>query len=303
MRNRFIILLIALLNFFGSAAYAGAGSGAQQPPRGTLYRVTGEGHTTYLFGTIHVGRPEFYPLEARASKAIADASVIAMELDMRDTSGLQQAAMTHGIFANGDTLDQHISKAVLTRLQDALGKLGMPYAIISHMKAWMAANTIVVLQLEKQGYHADLATENYLTKAAEDAHKTIVGLETADFQLGLFDSMTEKQQEQYLVDNLDEMDSGEADKKTKELLDAWANADEKTFADLLKEAESDQTEAGKFFMDELIGKRNPEMANKVAQMLKDDKSSFVAVGLLHLVGANGVPQLLAKRGYEVKRIY
>jgi uncharacterized protein YbaP (TraB family) len=188
-------------------------------------------------------------------------------------------------------------------LQKTLDTLGLPMLAVSPMKAWMVANEVIVLQLEKQGYHTDLATEMYLLSTADKQHKAVIGLETAEFQLSLFDGLTEKQQEQYLNDNLDDLQSGEEDKKTKELIDAWASADEKAFVDLLAEARKDQTESGQFFMRELIDKRNPAMAEKVEKLLKEDKSSFVAVGLLHLVGDNGLPQLLAKRGYQVTRIY
>jgi uncharacterized protein YbaP (TraB family) len=304
MHNRFIILLIALFSLFASAAQADESAAkASNTPHGTLYRVSGQGHTAYLFGTIHVGRPDFFPLEARAEKALADSSVLAMEIDMRDKTSLMQAGLKYGMFANGDTLDKHVSQETLQHLQKTLDTLGLPMLAVSPMKAWMVANEVIVLQLEKQGYHTDLATEMYLLSTADKQHKAVIGLETAEFQLSLFDGLTEKQQEQYLNDNLDDLQSGEEDKKTKELIDAWASADEKAFVDLLAEARKDQTESGQFFMRELIDKRNPAMAEKVEKLLKEDKSSFVAVGLLHLVGDNGLPQLLAKRGYQVTRIY
>jgi len=45
------------------------------------------------------------------------------------------------------------------------------------------------------------------------------------------------------------------------------------------------------------------MSERIEHMLKDGKVSFVGVGLLHLLGANGLPQLLSQRGYQVERIY
>lgn len=274
-----------------------------RPQRGTLYRVRYHDHTTYLFGTIHVGRIEFFPLEPQATQALADASTLALEIDLLDTAALQQAAIKYGVYADGDTLDKHISAATLDRLQKALDQAGLSYTMVSHMKAWMAGNALLIAVLEHQGYDTNLATDSYLSAAASRQHKNIIGLETADFQLSLFDGMTEKQQEQYLNDNLDDIASGAMREKTQELIDAWAKADEKVFKELLIEAEYDQTTSGKFFLQELLNKRNPEMANKVEKMLKDEKSTFVAIGLMHLIGANGVPQLLAKRGYEVTKLY
>ena len=92
-------------------------------------------------------------------------------------------------------------------------------------------------------------------------------------------------------------------KNTQELVDAWASADEKAFKHMLAQAQSDHTTSGKFFLQVLLDKRNPAMAGKIETMLKEENVSFVGIGLLHLVGANGVPQILSKHGYEVTRLY
>jgi uncharacterized protein YbaP (TraB family) len=45
------------------------------------------------------------------------------------------------------------------------------------------------------------------------------------------------------------------------------------------------------------------MAKKIAGLLNVPGASFVAVGLLHLVGARGVPNLLMQKGYVVEKLY
>ena len=62
------------------------------PRRGALYRVRQRGQTAYLFGTIHVGQQGFFPLEAEVRAALAAASKLVMELDVRE-SGLFQTAL------------------------------------------------------------------------------------------------------------------------------------------------------------------------------------------------------------------
>jgi hypothetical protein len=49
--------------------------------------------------------------------------------------------------------------------------------------------------------------------------------------------------------------------------------------------------------------RNPNMAKQIETLLKNDKTSFVAVGALHLLGNKGVPALLQQRGYPVQKLY
>ncbi|HEY8025839.1 MAG TPA: TraB/GumN family protein [Burkholderiaceae bacterium] len=317
MRKQFILWMILLLTallpsefVLADDASAVAQSPSQwqsnagtNPPRGTLYQVRHQGHTSYLFGTIHVGKAEFFPLEPLATQGLADANVVAIEVDMRDTAALQNAMLKYGMYANSDTVEKHLSAASLQRLKAALGNLGLPYDGISHFKAWMIANLITIASVEKQGYHTTQSSESFLLDTAKAQGKGVAGLESAAFQLSLFDKLTEKQQEGYLIESLNDLESGDTAKKTQDLLDAWSRADETAFDGLLQEAKDDKTVSGQFVYREILTKRNPMMASKIATLMKENKSSFVGVGLLHLIGPGGVPQLLKKKGYEVTRLY
>ena len=314
MRYKFIFLFITLLGWLALPARADS-TGAQQvapgikpanatiPQRGTLFRVQYQNHTCYLFGTVHIGQADFYPLEPQVMQAFASADRFTLEVDMRDTASLQSAARKYGVYAAADGLDKHLSPAALAQLKAYISHAGISFDSIVRMKPWMAANFLLLTMLEGQGYHSDLGTETYLLNAAVSQHKAIAEMETADSQLSLFAALTEKQQEQYLIDNLDELQSGEAIRKARELVNAWGSSDQKALDGLLREAQQDKTMSGKFFIKVLLNQRNPEMAAKVATLLKQDQVSFVGVGLLHLLGNNGVPSLLARRGYQVTRLY
>ncbi len=309
MRKQFVLLLILLLTALVPADFAYADNASAPPataspgPQGALYRVQSQGHTAYLFGTIHVGRAEFFPLEPQVTQAFMKAEVLAVEFDVSDTATVQQAAFKYALYPNFGSIDKHVSPKTLERLKKALATLGLPYEGMSHMKPWMVANVMLIASLEKQGYPAHLATDSYFINAAKEQSKSIVGLESADFQLGLFDKLPAKEQEAYLDDCLSDLESGTVAKKNQELLDAWEHADEKAYDDLLSEARTDKSVSGRFFYRELLMARNPAMADKIAQLIKDHEHSFVGIGLLHLVGKEGVPQLLQKKGFEVERVY
>jgi len=313
MPKRLILSLILLLTTLLSPQFAPAEDGSSlaapqsaataNPPRGTLYQVRYHGQTSYLFGTIHVGRAEFFPLEPRATQGLANADVLAIEVDMRDATALQNALFKYSVYPNSDTVDKHVSPTALKRMKGALENIGLPYDGIAHFKAWMIANLITIASVEKQGYHTGQSSESFLLDTAKTQGKTVVGLESAAFQLSLFDKLTEKQQESYLLESLDDLESGDTAKKTQDLLDAWSKADEQAFDGLLKEARDDKTVNGKFVYRELLAKRNPAMADRIAALVKENKSVFVGIGLLHLIGSDGVPQLLKNKGYEVTRLY
>jgi uncharacterized protein YbaP (TraB family) len=282
---------------------AAALQNAAIPARGTLYRVRHQGNTSYLFGTIHVGKPSFYPLEARATQAFADAGKLAVEFDIRNTTAVMASLNKYGMYGPDDSIEKHLSADSLAQLRQAMDKLGLPLAQMARMKPWMLANLLLILDMEKSGLSATQGTDLFLLSQASAQAKPVEELETADYQLSLFDAMSPQEQELYLRDVLKELASGEARKKLNRLMAAWNKADGAAFDAILREEAADKSLSSQFMVKTLLGRRNVEMAAKVVDLLQREKTSFVAVGLLHLVGAEGVPGLLRKRGFEVEKIY
>ncbi|MDB5761144.1 MAG: TraB/GumN family protein [Herminiimonas sp.] len=313
MRSRIIFLLIGLSGLFASFAHAAdsmpvvAAATRQQsesiPHRGTLYRVRHQGNTTYLFGTIHVGKPAFFPLEAQVMQAFAEATKLVVELDIGNAGPFLSAVNKYGIYAAGDTIEKHLSRDSMVRLRQALQRLGIRFEQVARMKPWMVANFLIGVDLERNGFAQKQGTEFFLLALAKAQAKTVEELETADYQLSLFDGMTQAQQEQYLRENLAEIDDGKMLMKATRLMNAWGDADGGAFDEMLREAFDEKTASSEFILHMLLEKRNPEMAGKIETLLNNDKATFVAVGLLHLIGENGIPRLLQRRGYDVQKLY
>src|SRR5690606_192278 len=82
------------------------------PLRGTLYRVDHENRTAWLFGTVHVGQPAFYPLEPQVMQALHQADVLVVETDIRDLAALQRAIALHALYPDADaTIARHLPSA------------------------------------------------------------------------------------------------------------------------------------------------------------------------------------------------
>lgn len=271
------------------------------PRRGALYRVRQRGQTAYLFGTIHVGQQDFFPLEAEVRAALAAASKLVMELDVRESGLFQSALEQHARYRPGDGIANHLDAASLARLERALRAAGIGLESVAHYKPWLLANLLVGRELERHGFQSGHGVEAYLLAAAPD--KTVLGLESADYQLSLFDAMNDGQQERYLLENLAELESGDALRKSRGLIDAWSSADSAKIEAMLLELTSGDSVSSDFMLRTLLGRRNPQMAATIEHIIQDDKIAFVGVGLLHLVGAGGVPQLLMQRGYQVEQLY
>ncbi|MFJ7567313.1 TraB/GumN family protein [Herminiimonas sp. NPDC097707] len=310
MRRYVVFIFTVLLSPYTASAHAdktAATSASVQkytiPQRGTLYRATHGGNVSYLFGTIHVGQTAFYPLEPQVTRALSDAKKLVIEVDIRDTEAMRLAILRHGIYPDGQTVNRHLSADGSAQLRQALQRAGIPFESIARMKPWMITNLLLIQEMARHGFPTEQGIEKYFISIAQEQNKPIQELETADYQLSLFDSMTDAEQEEYLKENLAELANGEAMKKALALIAAWQNADARGLENSLLEMQKGATASDRFLQQVLLDQRNPNMANKVEALLKTDKMSFVAVGALHLLGDKGVPSLLQKRGYEVKRIY
>jgi uncharacterized protein YbaP (TraB family) len=128
---------------------------------------------------------------------------------------------------------------------------------------------------------------------AQADEKPIIGLETMDEQLRIFASLSEQQQRDYMRSTLDEVDS-EAD-ETEQLVHAWQHGDTAKLEQLLREATHDSPELFR----KLTVDRNRRWLPKITQMLNDDSNYLIVVGALHLIGHDGLVDLLQHNGYTL----
>ncbi|MGZ5779887.1 MAG: TraB/GumN family protein [Burkholderiaceae bacterium] len=308
MKNKISLIVIALLVLLAPFSYAKNSSVPSVSAlgvshHGTLYRVSHKGNTSYLFGTIHVGKPEFYPLGTEVMQAFSKASKVAFELDSQNIAAIQASLQKYGMYGMDDSLKNHLSPNTLAQLKQALGKANLPLENVMQMKPWVVADILMEFELQQSGYVREHGVEEFLLTAARQQKKQVIELESADFQLSLFNSLSEQDQAKFLEEVLDEIKDGKARKETDDLADAWSKANAKELTRLMNETLSEKTVSAGFTQHVLLDQRNPGMATRIEGLLKHDKVTFVGVGLLHLIGDKGVPALLRQRGYAVERVY
>ncbi len=280
-------------------------SAAASVPRrqGALFKVSRQGQTSYLFGTIHVGAKSFYPLAPAVSNALADANHLVLELDTRSNDAFQRALTAHASYQPGEHIRQHVSPATLARLTAALHAVGIQLSSVSHLKPWLIANLLMGLELERSGFQRNDGNESFLLAQAQ-ARGTAVGeLESADYQLALYNTLSGADSERYLQESLNDLENGTSFRKAKATIDAWSSGDHAALDALVPDAVQGGTVTSEFTRLKLLGKRNPEMAAGIMRIMNEGKKAFVGVGVLHLLGDDSVPRLLAQQGYQVERMY
>lgn len=299
MRRQFAHLFTGLLLLF-TATLASA---AETRERGALFRAEANGNTMYLYGTIHVGTPGFFPLEPRIEAALANASVLALEVDTeRDMEGAMRAMQQYGMLAPGSTTYSAMKPEARERLARALKRVHMNESALV-FKPWMVATLLAVGEFGLHGFRPDLAVDSYLARSARARNVKIEELESVGAQLALFDRLSPADQQKMLEETVEAVENGKQDKEVRLMMAAWENSDDAGLDRVLTMLEQEDTRSARFFRDVLLNERNAGMADKLAALLKREKSSVAAVGVLHLLGKRGVPELLRAKGIKVERVY
>ncbi len=188
----------------------------------------------YLFGTIHVGKPEFYPLGRQVNLALADSQRLYLEVNLTDASTVNADSAAAAMYGDGVTLDQKLPAALMEKVSAKLARYRFPREVALKMKPWMLGHTLLLLEAKRRGYDPELASEFYLLDYAWAAHKEVLGLETLSEQLAIFGSMSQAQQQAFLEQTLSELEDGRFEDRLKAMSDAWSNADARALEDELQ---------------------------------------------------------------------
>ena len=268
---------------------------AQQPGSHFLWKVEGDGGSAYLLGSLHVLTADFYPLSATINRAFAESKTLVEEVDIDETNDpmVMMAALAKAMLANGQTLDQVVAPGTFAEVTRRAEKAGLPMMAIQRMKPWLVAITLMAPTLQAAGFKPELGIDRHFFDRAKDSGMKRQALETMAYQLDRFDSLSPKLQEELLKTTMEDLDKEVAG--VKELAQAWTFGNvaemEKLTLLTMKEAPA--------LYESLLVERNRNWVPHVEKCLKEKAGCFMVVGAAHLVGPDGLPALLLKKGYKV----
>jgi uncharacterized protein len=268
----------------------------QKPGRNFLWKVEGPGGSSaFLLGSLHVLTADFYPLSAAINKAFAESKTLVEEVDIDETNDpmLMMAALSKAMLSDGRTLDQIIAPEVYAEVKKRAEQAGLPMMALQRMKPWLVAITLMTPTLQAAGFKPELGVDRHFFDRAKDSGMKRQALETMAYQLDRFDSLSPTLQEDLLRTTMEDLDKEVSG--VKDMAQAWSfgnvAAMEKMTLETLKEAPE--------LYQKLLVERNQNWIPHVEACLKDKAGCFIVVGAAHLVGPDGLPTLLTKKGYKV----
>lgn len=262
-----------------------------------LWVVKDADTTVYLFGTIHVLKPGLTWFDEAVKTAFDLSGEVVLELVMPDQATMAGLVKTTGIApAGAPTLTQRLPADKRAAFAAAVVDAGLPANALDRYKPWLAATQLSVAPVSKLGYDAANGPEEVLTAAARTAGKSVIGLETAEQQLGYFAGLSDPAQMQFLVSTVDELPT--VGDTMGRMVDDWAAGKPDALAKEMNDSLKDSPEVARV----LLVERNQRWAQWIKQRMTKPGTVFVAVGAGHLAGPDSVQAQLRKLGVKTARV-
>ncbi|MEP5173868.1 MAG: TraB/GumN family protein [Erythrobacter sp.] len=246
----------------------------------------------WLFGTIHALPDGTSWRTAAIQSAIEDADLLVVEVaSLEDEQAL--AATFAELSASPDlpALTARVTPSLRPQLIDLVSRSQFSVSDFGSVETWAAA--IMLSQVGTQG-----DSENGVDRAiiGDFDERQILELEGAEDQLRIFDALPESEQRDLLSGIVREVE--QLDNDPARLRRAWLSGDEQVLIDATQSGIMADAE----LKNALLVDRNRDWTAQIETLLQSEPQPLVAVGAAHLVGPDGLPSMLADKGFVVRAI-
>ena len=291
MANRFALALLWL------APVAVLAESAGHPV--TMWMAEGVSNRVYVLGSVHLLRKQDHPLPRVIDEVYDDSETLYMELDMDDLDPLLMQATINrlGLLDEDTSLRDLMGDELYAEAAAAAIELDIPLDMLERTEPWFAAITVEQLALTRIGFSPSYGVEMHLLQKASTDGKTILGLESVEQQLGYLDGLSLGAQRDLLMQTLTE--SAGIREIMDDLISAWRSGD----IDYLEQTLLDDVYGHPELYETIVASRNRLWADTIDELLEQGEDYMVVVGALHLVGEDGLPQLLQRRGVRIEQMH
>ena len=248
--------------------------------------------TAYVLGTMHLLCKDSFEMPETVYQALANSDQLIVEVDLTNSSELE-AAKSAMFQQPSNYLQLHLNNKEYRQLeQQTQQQLGRPLSSLAPLRPLIISSLFLAdyLPCESETFSVDEAVIQH----AVSNNKLVVGLESAKWQLELFDQVDLSEQVSALYELVTEKEV--AQHELINMADTYLSGNGKKLHEIMV-AQDDFLGAAALFLDQ----RNQTWAQKLPQMLAN-KPSFIAVGAGHLYGEQGLLTLLIAQGYEITPI-
>jgi uncharacterized protein YbaP (TraB family) len=275
---------------------AAAPAGSPQPL--FMWTVRADSATVHLLGSVHVGAPDFYPLDVTIEEAFAASDGLAVEIDLTDPATVQRSAqlfLQRAMYPADESLADHVAPETYQALEKYAKTRPVPLMVVSRMRPAAVAVFLALEEMKRLGYDPQLGVDvHFLNRARRSCE--VRALETVEQQIDAIFGGAAEVEELLLQEVLTQtavLDSAMAATVT-----AWQRGDADQMATLIEQQMLDDARL-RGFHERILSQRNARMFGALEEFLAGDETWFVVVGAAHLVGSDGLIARLTEAGYPV----
>ena len=269
-----------------------------------LWEITGKGlkQPSYLFGTIHLICKDDAVLSAALKTIIATVDKIYFEINMDNMMMEALSMMSKMNMKNGNTLKTLLNDKDYTMVKKYFTEKNamLPFSMVEKMKPLFSQSL-----LAKDGMDCDGTDGMEMKIMAENKNnankKETAGLETAAYQMSIFDSIPDKEQADALVKSITATVNGNKNDDKESMASLTKLYKAQNLDSIVSMMNADKDALTFKYADAMLYRRNSNWIPVIEKVIKD-KTALFAVGAAHLGGPGGVIDLLKKAGYTVKAI-
>jgi uncharacterized protein YbaP (TraB family) len=264
----------------------------------SVWKVSNGQHSLFIAGTIHVLRPEDYPLPAAFDRAYLQADRIVLETDLNNVSSndFRNKLTSYFAYQNKATLKSAINHQTYEALQQYCLKAGVPLSSLLPFKPQFVSLMLTSIELSRLGVNTRGVDQHYNERASKD-RKPVDELETLEQQLHFLANMGAGKEDELILSTIKE--NQQLGKLMLTILSAWRNGNNHQLNhDILMPMKQ---EFPGIYQD-LVVDRNNDWLPRIRAYLETAETEMILVGSLHLVGDDGLIRQLRSRGYDIVQL-
>ena len=262
--------------------------------RGLLWRLRRDGRTSFLYGTLHIGKPAWRQLGPQVSASLRASDVLALEVDPNDPALLEALAeLRHGA---------ELPAALRERLKRAYERACVAPESMAALHPVLQATSLTVLEARWLGMDPIYAMEQLLGVQARALGRRVVALETAAQQRAALVPDSDEESQALIEQSLKQLEDRSVRRVLARLAAAWESGDLAALSDYEAWCECIANDSDRALLHRLNDERNPLLADGIEAQHRQGRRVFAAVGALHMTGPQSLPRLLAARGFKVERV-
>jgi len=263
----------------------------------SVWKVQKDDSVIYLGGTVHLLRPSDLPLPAEFDAAYRLADLLVFETDVAALQSPQtrQKLMAGALYADGSTIDRHLSAETYGLLAEYCADNGVPVDSFKRFRPPMVAVSLVMMELMKAGVTSEGVELNFHRRAGQDS-KACKFLETVDEQINCLLEMGKGNEDALIAYTIRDIKKTEA--CFNDIIAAWKAGD----ADRLHTLMNQELREMPGLYNQLLVERNRKWLPNIEAFQATPQKELILVGAAHLVGPDGLLETLRQKGCRIEKV-